>query len=131
MGDMLACAGGIGLIGSGVYLIGRQELQAYLMSKKTSPPAENLEAAPLSTSPTSGKGWWTFIWLLALIGLVAIMVRASMRRPDDAKYQAPVFEYQQGNKRRRSDSFYNEGEAGAKYWRTRYTLSRRQRRGAP
>ena len=49
MGLMLACAGGIGLIGSGVYLIGRQELQANLMSKKTSSPGENLEAAPLST----------------------------------------------------------------------------------
>ena len=62
MGGMLACAGGIGLIGSGVYMIGRQELQSYLMSKKQSSPGENLEAAPLSTgwkepSLTSGKGW--------------------------------------------------------------------------
>ena len=75
-----------------------------------------------SASPQAAGWWtaWTFIGLLALIGLVAIMVRASIRRPDEARY-----------KRMQSDSFYNEGEADTKYWRTRYTLSQRERRGAP
>lgn len=73
-----------------------------------------------SASPRTAGWWtaWTFLALLALIGLVVIMVRA--RRPDEARY-----------KRMRSDSFYNEGEADTKYWRTRHTLSHRQRRGAP
>lgn len=58
---IVACAVGIGFIVSGLYVMGRQELQQYLMGKQ-SKSAENLEVAPLSTgwkepSLTSGKGW--------------------------------------------------------------------------